>query len=323
MNQTAKHASQLGSNRSSFLEHFIEGLGRDQKAVSPRWLYDEEGSKLFEEITKVEAYYPTRVETQILSDNASTIADYIGTDATLIEYGAGASRKTRILLSALDRPRSYVPIDISEDFLKASAASIAKAFPGLDVRPVVADFMSDVDLSFLPCLHQTGFFPGSTIGNLEDEAIDQFFINARRALGSNATFILGYDLIKDKDTLIRAYDDPEGVTAKFNRNLLLRANRELDANFDVAQFRHEARWNEDLSRVEMHLVADEGASVTIDGWHFHFLPGESLHTENSRKFEIDRLSRRLADTGWIVERTLTDPDKMFAVSMMRAKIANE
>lgn len=305
-----------------FRRDMLEGLAKDEKTISPRWFYDAAGSDLFEQITTLDAYYPTRVETQILRDNATIIADFIGTDATLVEYGAGASTKTRILLGALDRPRSYIPIDISEEFLKQTAGALAADFPGLTVRPVVGDFMGEVDLSFLPCLHQAGFFPGSTIGNLDDDLIDQFFAKARRTLGSNAAFILGFDLIKDEETLIKAYDDEQGVTAAFNRNILVRANRELGANFDVGRFRHEARWNREQSRIEMHLVVDDAQSVTIDGWHFHFRPGESLHTENSRKFDISTLHKRIEANGWSVERTLTDANDMFAVTLMRAKTAS-
>lgn len=301
-----------------FLNDLLTGLRQTQKSVPPRWFYDETGSELFEKITELDAYYPSRVETQILRENAAMISLHLGPEVTLVEYGAGASVKARILLSALDRPRTYIPIDISADFVKQSAAAINRDFPNLEVRPVIGDFTQDVDIDFLPGFRQGGFFPGSTIGNLDDAAIDTFFTRARALLGPEATFVLGYDLVKDPDILIRAYDDEDGVTAAFNKNLLVRANRELGADFDPEKFDHEARWNDQDQRVEMHLVSTETQTVTIGDWHIPILADESIHTENSRKFVTSAFDQRLLKTGWTVETTLTDENELFAVALMRA-----
>lgn len=296
----------------------IDGLSLPQKTISSRWLYDSKGSQLFEQITNLEEYYPTRTETAIFQANAREIADALGHGITLVEYGAGALVKTRILLDALIDPLGYVPIDISGAFLRDAAKALASDYPALDVFPIVGDFTVPIDLSVAPgqADQRVGFFPGSTIGNLEDQEIVAFFQSARKSLGPEARFILGADLKKDEAILIPAYDDARGVTAAFNLNLLRRINRELEANFDESAFTHEARWNTSANQIEMHLVAQRHMVVSICRQRFHFAAGETIHTEISRKFELGALDRLLQSAGWHRQRTWTDERDYFAVMLL-------
>jgi dimethylhistidine N-methyltransferase len=321
---TPSHSSKAinpGEPRNAFLADLLAGLSNAQKSSPCRWLYDTRGSALFEEITELAEYYPTRTETAILKHSATAIAAHAGPNATLVEYGAGASVKTRILIEAMAPLNGYVPIDISADFMAAAAQSLREAYPGLKVTPVEGDFAADL------CLPRhvgtgegrtLGFFPGSTIGNLTDLEIHHFLKQARRTLGSDSLFVLGYDLIKDEEVLIAAYDDAQGVTADFNLNLLARANRELGADFDLSGFAHEARWSEARSRVEMHLVSLRAQTVSVDGRSFEFEAGETIHTENSRKFSRADLLAACQKAGWTEVETFTDPKGWFGVSVLRA-----
>ncbi|MEL6980517.1 MAG: L-histidine N(alpha)-methyltransferase, partial [Pseudomonadota bacterium] len=298
----------------AFAEDLLAGLSEDQKRIPCRWLYDARGSELFEAITETAEYYPTRTETAILRDAAPKLARAIGAGAALVEYGSGASLKTRLLLDALEAPRVYAPIDVSAAFMQANAASLGEAYPGLAVRPIVGDFLEPLRLppeaAAPPVI---GFFPGSTIGNLDDEEIHRFLMRARRGLGDGAWFVLGADLAKAEEVLLPAYDDAAGVTAAFNLNLLARANREIGANFDLGAFAHEARWNAERSRIEMHLVSQRAQSVEIQGERVAFAAGESIHTENSRKFSIPALIPQLEAAGWRLEETHQDERGYFAV----------
>lgn len=301
-----------------FLDDVVGGLSRRQKSLPCRWLYDARGSDLFEQITRLPEYYLTRVETRILTDVAPSLAETIGPNATLVEYGAGASVKTRLLLDALDRPSRYVPIDVSRDFLLQTAERLRTDYPDLDVSPVVADFLSPLSLPLRSDDRgtSTGFFPGSTIGNLSDTEIQHFLVNAARMLGPNSQLIIGYDRVKPLGRLLPAYDDAAGVTAQFNLNLLHRINLELGADFKPENFAHEARWNESFSRVEMHLVSTTPQTVHLANRRFDFRAGETIHTENSRKFSAAQMDRLCAAAGYAVRETFTDPDALFAVSLM-------
>ncbi|MEH6586258.1 MAG: L-histidine N(alpha)-methyltransferase [Halioglobus sp.] len=304
---------------NTFEDDVIEGLSQVQKAIPCRWLYDERGSELFEDITVLPEYYPTRTETSILSQYAPEIASHVGPHATVVEYGAGASVKTRILMDALEELSTYIPVDISAEFLQSSAASLKKDYPGVKIEPVVADFLSTVDLPEKPSKGaRVGFFPGSTIGNLESTEITGFMTRARTDLGPEAHFILGADLKKDPTILIPAYDDAAGITSEFNLNLLRRINGELEANFDVSAFNHEARWNEAASRIEMHLVSERDQSVEVSGQTFNFKHGETVHTENSRKFEIGALQELIAQCGWKMADSWIDKDSLFSVLLFKA-----
>lgn len=303
-----------------FAADVLEGLAQSQKTVPCQWLYDERGSALFEDITVLPEYYPTRTETAILKRHALAIAAVAGKNANLVEYGSGASVKTRLLLDALEDVHSYVPIDVSAEFLSESAISLKADYPGLTVLSVVGDFLSPITLpeESRGAGRSVGFFPGSTIGNLSDDEIADFFARARHDLGAGAAFVLGADLKKDVARLIPAYDDAAGVTADFNLNLLARINRKLAGMFQLDKFAHEARWNEDKSRVEMHLVSCVEQSVKVCGREFFFREGETIHTENSRKFDCEELSGLLETQGWRTSEIWTDDENLFSVMMLEA-----
>ncbi len=303
-----------------FAADVLDGLGRAQKTLSCRWLYDERGSQLFEQITDLPEYYPTRTETEILKACRAEIAAAAGSDATLVEYGSGASVKTRLLLDTFDALHCYVPIDVSATFLEETAAQLRRDYPGLSVKSVVGDFLSPIAVppSARGDGRTVGFFPGSTIGNLSNEEISDFFRRARQDLGDGAAFVLGADLKKDVNRLIPAYDDAAGVTAEFNLNLLKRINRELDATFTLDQFAHEARWNEEASRIEMHLVSQVEQIVTVGDTRISFEAGETIHTENSRKFALDELVELAAAQRWSLSKVWMDDEKLFSVSMLDA-----
>ena len=237
--------SQQTRQLEAFRADVAMGLSQVQKTLPSRWLYDNHGCEIFEEITRLDEYYPTRTETAILRDKAREIADFCGEEAVLLEYGAGAGIKTEILIDALDGPRLYVPIDIAGDFLDETVVRLRRRFPDLETLPVVADFTCDFDIpGSVPRARRKAFFPGSTIGNLDPQQTKLFLRRVRRHVGSRGTAIIGVDLKKDIETLLAAYDDREGVTAAFNLNLLTRINRELGADFSPKYFAHQARWNE-------------------------------------------------------------------------------
>lgn len=308
-------AEQVDRQREALRADVIEGLSRPRKMLPSRWLYDDRGSELFEKITGLDEYYPTRTETTILRSKAEEIAAFCGTHVTLLEYGAGAGIKTEILLNALHEPLLYVPIDISGDFLSQSARRIESRFPALAVQAVVADFTTDFDLpaDLLSDGPRCGFFPGSTIGNLDAADTDAFLRRMRRHAGPGGRAVVGVDLKKDLDILLAAYDDREGVTAAFNLNLLARINRELEADFPLDRFVHEARWNESSSAVEMHLKSLDDRTVRVDGHRFDFAAGETIHSENSRKYSLDGFAAIAAASGWSVDAVWTDSGKRFAI----------
>ena len=311
--QEAKSAYQ-----GDFHADVVKGLRQNQKTLPCRWLYDQRGSELFEQITELPEYYPTRTEISIFEDYLPAMAAAIGESAHVVEFGAGAGTKTRLLLDALRRPKSYMAIDISADFLKSSMAALAADYPGIDVIPVVGDFMDCATLGAteLPTGNRLAFFPGSTIGNLLDDEIVGFLTAVRTMLGSDGQFLIGFDLVKPEDVLVPAYDDTAGVTAAFNLNLLTRINRELDGSFDLDTFAHEARWNEDADRIEMHLVSQADQTVRVNGDRFEFKKGETIHTENSRKFRMENFAELAASAGWSLKQTWHDEKGYFAVALM-------
>jgi dimethylhistidine N-methyltransferase len=297
-----------------FRQDVLAGLSMHRKSLPCRWLYDERGSELFEQITQLKEYYPTRVETGILRENAAEIAAFVGKGATLIEYGAGAGIKTEILISALEAPRLYVPVDISGDFLDQAVISLRHRFPAIGIWPIVADFTGDFEIpAGIPVKGRSAFFPGSTVGNLDHAETVSFLRRVHRHVGAKGTVVIGADLTKDIRILLAAYNDRQGVTAAFNLNLLARINRELDADFRLERFAHEARWNSSNSAVEMHLVSREAQTVTVDGQRFDFEAGESIHTETSRKYTVSTLSAIVESAGWYIEEMWTDPRQSFGV----------
>ncbi len=303
----------------AFRAAVVAGLSRAQKSIPCCWLYDERGSELFNEITRLEEYYPTRAETEILLRWAGEMACFCGEDVLLFEYGAGAGIKTEILIEALDRPRLYVPIDIAGDVLAQTASRIRDRFPGLETLPIVADFNRDFELpADLPPGPRTAFFPGSTIGNLNRSETIAFLSRLHGHVEGRGTAIVGVDLKKDLGTLLTAYDDGAGVTAAFNLNLLARINRELDGDFPLDRFVHQARWNETESAVEMHLVSLDGRVVSVCGQQFAFREGETIHTESSRKYALDSFHSLAKTGGWRLSRAWLDEEDRFAVLGLEA-----
>ncbi|HEX3602606.1 MAG TPA: L-histidine N(alpha)-methyltransferase [Steroidobacteraceae bacterium] len=307
-------ASYRLSQPELFRQDVVAGLSKPRKTLPCRWLYDERGSELFEQITQLQEYYPTRVETGILRENAAEMAAFVGKGAILIEYGAGAGIKTEILIDALQAPRLYVPVDISGDFLDQAVISLRHRFPKIGIWPIVADFTGDFEIpAGIPLKGRSAFFPGSTIGNLDHAETISFLRRMRRHVGAKGTAVIGADLTKDAKVLRAAYNDRQGVTAAFNANLLARINRELDGDFRLERFAHEARWNSTNSAVEMHLVSTEAQTAMVDGQNFDFEAGESIHTETSRKYDVRTLSALVESAGWYIEEMWTDPRQSFGV----------
>ena len=304
----------------AFRADVLEGLRQAQKAVPARWLYDDAGSQLFEDITQIPEYYPTRAETEILEARGKAFARAIGPGRAVVEFGSGSSVKTPLLLRAID-PAAYVPLDIAGDFLRAAAADLAEKFPGLPVHPVEADFMRKVDLpgevSDLPKL---GFFPGSTIGNMVPRTAVDLLRTMRATLGEESMLLIGMDLVKDHEVLIAAYDDAAGVTAEFNLNLARRINRELDGTIPVEHLRHQARWNDDFARIEMHLEAQTDIAFDVAGERFAMAAGETIHTENSHKFGRRSANTLLLAGGWTPVKRWLDGEKRFSLILAEATI---
>ncbi|TDV63411.1 ergothioneine biosynthesis protein EgtB [Pseudomonas sp. LP_7_YM] len=288
---------------SEFARDVIAGLSGPTKTLSPKYFYDAAGSDLFEAICQTPEYYPTKAETGLLRNIAAQIAASIPQGAALVEFGSGASEKTRLVLDAAPHIDVYVPIDISATALNKAAKSLRQQYPNLVVAPQVDDFTRVLTLPEQAKGHtRVGFFPGSTIGNFTQDEAAQFLRSAHQVLGKNAQFIVGVDMVKQAHTLVAAYDDAEGVTARFNKNLLTRINRELGANFNVDAFSHLALWNAEQARMEMHLVSQVEQVVDVAGNRFHFAAGERLHTENSHKFTVQSFTELAARAGWSVSQ---------------------
>jgi len=302
----------------NFRADILAGLSQRHKATPARWLYDEAGSRLFEDITQLPEYYPTRSETEILQGNGADFARLIGRGRAVVEFGSGSSVKTPLLLSAID-PAAYVPLDISGEFLRAAAADLAAKFPGLPVHPVEADFMKPVHLpEQVASLPKLGFFPGSTIGNMVPRTAVDLLRSMKETLGEGAHLLIGMDLIKDVAVLEAAYDDAAGVTAEFNRNLLRRINRELGGTIPVDKIRHRARWNDTFARIEMHLEAAEAITFEVSGESFAMEAGETIHTENSHKFDSRSQNTLLLAGGWTPLERWLDSGGRFSVILAEA-----
>jgi dimethylhistidine N-methyltransferase len=303
-----------GVDVETFRADVLKGLSKPQKAVPPKYFYDAEGSRLFEAITALAEYYPTRTEIGLLKTIAPEIGRMISPGAALVEFGSGASVKTRLLLDAAPQLAVYAPIDISRAALDEAAAAIRRDYPKLTVAPLMDDFTRALQLP--PAAHGrpvTGFFPGSTIGNFAPEEARDFLKAARRLLGEGARFLVGIDVVKDEKTLIAAYDDALGVTAAFNKNLLARINRELGGDFDLDAFAHRALWNAQESRIEMHLESRKAQAVRVADRVFRFAKGETIHTENSAKFTVPRFAALAAEAGWRLEESWQSAEPAFAV----------
>jgi len=304
---------------SAFARDAVGDLSQHPKRLSPKYFYDATGSELFEAITRLPEYYPTRTELGILRDRGSEIASIVPPHAALIEFGAGSTTKVRSLLERCAFA-AYVPVDISGDFLHGQAERLGRDFPDLAIYPVAADFTTPFMLpAQIAGLPKVGFFPGSTIGNFEPYEACRFLRSARDILGEGAQMIIGADLEKDERVLYDAYNDAAGVTARFNLNVLVRMNRELGSNFDISAFTHRAIYNRERHRIEMHLISKKPQTVRMLGTSFSFRPGETIHTENSYKYSIDRFAALARGSAWKVRESWTDAKSMFSVHALIAE----
>ena len=304
---------------NDFLNDVIEGLSQSPKTLKPKYFYDNRGAQLFTEICTTPEYYPTRTEIKILNQNAEDIASQIGDNTALIEYGSGALEKIKILLDFLNEPVGLIPVDISEDQLFASAKNLENLYPDLEILPVAADFTKPIPIpgfSHPPKKH-VAFFPGSTIVNFEPDLAIQFLEGVTKTIGLDGLLLIGFDLKKDIETLLAAYDDQRGITSSFNKNLLSRINDELGGNFNLDTFEHVARYNENKGRIEMHLKSTTEQTVSINKELFEFLEGETIHTENCYKFTKESFTAMSSKAGLYPVKTWTDDQNLFAVMLLR------
>jgi dimethylhistidine N-methyltransferase len=312
----AVHFHDLHPARADMRAEVLAGLASPQKRIAPKFFYDAAGSRLFDAICTLPEYYPTRTEIAILREFGAEMAQRLGRDALLVELGSGSSLKIRVLLEAL-RPAVYMPVDISRDHLLDSARALASTFPELQVHAVCADysvpFVLPVELHDHP---RAAFFPGSSVGNFEPADAERFLRRVGEMLGRGGRLLIGVDLVKDHSVLNAAYNDAAGTTAAFNLNLLQRINRELDGNFDLDAFRHEAFFNDELSRIEMHLISTRDQQVRVSGESFDFREGESIHTECSYKYRIERFHALARRAGFEPEQVWTDADELFSVQCL-------
>jgi len=309
--------AELNAPQRQMFEEVVEGLRRPQKMIPSKFFYDERGSELFEEITRLDEYYPTRTETRILEDHIEEIAEVVGEQSVIVELGSGNSTKTRLLLDHMSDISAYVPVEISEEYLMKTVRSLKDEYPDLSIKPVCADYTKPFRI---PPIAKTFeyyviFYPGSTIGNFRPERAQQFLKTISRLLVPGGGMLIGVDLKKGRDTLEAAYNDAKGVTAQFNLNMLLRLNRELNADFRIDNFEHLAFYNEEKGRIEMHLKSNTRQEVHLNGEAIHFEEGETIHTENSYKYSLNEF-RALVNDWFKVERVWTDEDDLFSMQYL-------
>ena len=327
MKQAQTNEIQFTDNKpqlASFADEVINGLKQSPRRIPPKYFYDKRGSHIFDDICETDEYYVTRTEIDLLKKHCTEISSLIGSDCQLFEPGSGSSEKVRFLLDAI-KPQTYLPMDISRDYLVQVAQGLADDYPWLDVHAACIDYTAPIDISFAennhPCQQtNTGnikrkiaFFPGSSIGNFEKDQASQFLDNIAKMLGHNGGLLIGVDLKKDPSTLHAAYNDEEGATAEFNLNLLTRINRELGANFSTNDFSHHAFYNENKGRIEMHLVSDRQQTIFIGTEEFHFKKGDAIHTENSYKYHINEFQKLAALSGFQSKRVWTDDNELFSL----------
>lgn len=308
-------------SRESEVERFrsdvLAGLASRPRNIPCKYLYDSRGSELFERICETSEYYVTRADLALHEAHMAEIAERVGTGAHIIELGSGAGIKTRRFLQSLDAPRAYTPIEISAAALAQSTRDLREALPGLDIRPVQADYTLPISSEALaldpPARRRVIYFPGSTISNFEHAEAVEFMTRLGRIAGDSGGLLIGVDLVKPAERLIAAYDDAGGITAAFNRNLLERLRRELSAGIDAEAFTHEARYNDRLERIEMHLVARYPTEIRVDDEHFEFQKGDSIHTESSHKYSVESFRALAAQAGLASEAVWFDPDELFSM----------
>ena len=297
------------------VQEILDGLRQNEKMISPKYFYDERGSQLFDTITTLPEYYPTETELGIMRANINEIAELIGPQASLIEYGSGSSLKTRVLLEHLIDQAVYVPVDISEEHLLESARQIRAEFPDLEVLPVVADFTQRFDLpnpTVMP-LRNIVYFPGSTIGNFTHDAACELLEVMYHEAGEDGAMLIGVDLQKDPEIIERAYNDSAGVTAEFNLNMLRHLNREYGSDFDLDSWEHDAQYNPSRGRIEIRLINEDKQTVSIGGDTVVFEEGEGILTEYSHKYTLEGFAKMAEGAGFKVERVWTDADQLFSV----------
>lgn len=298
------------------LSDVLEGLCKPQKTLPSKYLYDQRGSGLFEQICELDEYYLTRTELKIMRDNIQEIANDLGENIQLVEPGSGNSLKTRLLLDHLENTHSYIPVDISKRFLDEAAENLQIEYPGLKIQPVAADYTRSLQLPELRTgLKRVIYFPGSTIGNFTKENAENFIGVMANSINENGGLLIGFDLIKDHETLLAAYNDSEGVTALFNKNILRRINNELGGDFDLSQFEHKAVFNEEKSRIEMHLISSSRQTVRISNKEISFYQGETIHTENSHKYTLSSF-RCMTEPYFKTIQTWTDDNNQFAIQYL-------
>ncbi len=303
----------------AFLRDVVSGLKRDQKEIPSKYFYDKRGSELFDQICELPEYYPTRTEMAIMRDSGTDIANQVGPGRLVVEYGSGSSLKTRILLDHLKEPAGYVPIDISGEHLEDSVAALRQEYPALKVHPICADYTSHIELPADAEGAPLVFFPGSTIGNFTPEQAVDFLKRSAELVGTSGGALVGVDLKKDRDRLEKAYDDAEGVTAEFNRNVLHRMKNELGAELETDGFEHRAVYDEGHGRIEMHLVSLSDQDVCVAGEHtFRIEAGETIRTEYSYKYHVEEFADLAQAADLNVEEVWTDSDRLFSVHYLSA-----
>lgn len=312
---TTAALSRLVPELTIFERDVIQGLSRRQKTLPAKYFYDENGSQLFQQITQLPEYYPTRTEVAILREQRASISSFVGPGAIIVEYGAGSSEKAALLATGLDEPSAYVCVEIEAGAAAEAAYGVSKAVPGLSTKGIVGDFTAlDQCAPALPMGRRVGFFPGSTIGNFEPARAAALLAKFARHLGEGARLIVGFDRVKSPEVLVPAYNDAAGVTAAFNKNVLARINRELDGAFDLDAFEHHALWNGQDRRIEMHLISKKAQTADVLGRSFAFRRGETIHTENSYKFDVADIKNMARAAGWSCDEMWTDPDELFLVA---------
>lgn len=312
---------ELSPDPDRFQVEVCQGLKRSQKELPSKYLYDERGSQLFEQICTLEEYYPTRTEAQIMAAHIEEMAELLGPGVLLLDYGSGSSAKARLLLDHLRDPAAYLPIDISREHLLRAAVELARDYPELEVRPIHADYTGAFELPPFKRVptRRVAYYPGSTIGNFDPLPAEQFLERVAKVCGPGGALLIGIDLVKDPTILHRAYNDSQGVNAAFNLNLLRRINRELGADFELEQFKHYACYNPRERRVEMHLVSQQDQSVHLNGMTIHFEQGESIWTESSYKYTLERFAEIAGAAGFSIEQAWFDKRRWFSILYCRVQ----
>lgn len=317
MNQTK--TVDIEGDHKQFLHDIVSGLSKKHKIIPSKYLYDTQGARLFERICDLDEYYLTRTELTLLRRHAGEIASRSEGHVCVIEFGSGADKKIRILLEAFNDKVTYIPVDICQHYLDETLKSLSGDFANVTIQPFLGDFTRPLNITLPSSAGLViGFFSGSTIGNLDVAERLEFMRNAKKTLGLGSYLLLGADLRKSEDVLHKAYNDREGVTAAFNLNLLARANRDLNADFNLRRFKHEGIWNDEAGRMEMHLVSLQQQDVKINDNFFSFTEGESIHTESSHKFTVSELQQMAQKSGWRIHNSWLDDQKLFSLNLLQA-----